>query len=513
MNEDNQQKGTSRILRQKVVNLMYLIYVVLAFLYIPADFIDVMKEIDFSYDLHKKENTKSFEYNTLVLEAIASKLGNANISNQFIRNSKSAYTSSNETIKNIENIKQYLINKMGGYNDDDFLKNSRDYQSSEKLFIRNKLSDTIFNIINKYKNTIKPMLNKKSKQKIDSLLYTGNFISSEGVKKSWENYYFDEIPMSAAIIILSKIQNDIRKTDNILIESYIKELIKSDSISIAAIKNSIIDNFERLKKYYLGEEIVLAINSENIMDVKDFSKIKAYIESGNIVDPIKIDKTGNIRFYPYKEGKYKIKVLFENSIIEQKEIEVLLFCPILEIIKTPELFVGLNNRIIIQHNSFDAENLLVEIDNGQVIKKQSKYYVRVNNPGIVELRVFGIENGEKKLLSTKKFDVRNLPDIRALVYGRQGGIISSKLIKLQKNINIEIEMISDMNLAIKEFVVERINNKCFEINKNEGAFFDVGTKEIIDKASFGDIYVFNDIVAENYRGDEIFLSPIIFNIK
>ena len=205
MNEDNQQKGTSRILRQKVVNLMYLIYVVLAFLYIPADFIDVMKEFDFSYDLHEKENIKSFDYNTMVLEAIASKLGNATVSNQFIRNSKLAYASSNETIKDIEKIKQYLVNRMGGYNEDDFLKNSRDYQSSEKLFIRNNLSDTILNLINKYKNTIKPMLNKKSNQKIESLLYTGNFISSSGANKSWENYYFDEIPMSAAIIILSKI--------------------------------------------------------------------------------------------------------------------------------------------------------------------------------------------------------------------------------------------------------------------------------------------------------------------
>ena len=298
MNEDNQQKGTSRILRQKVVNLMYLIYVVLAFLYIPADFIDVMKEMDFSYDLHEKENTKSFEYNSLVLEAIASKIENASLSNQFIRNSKLANDRSNATINEIESIKQFLINKMGGYNKDNFLKNSRDYQSSEKLFIRGKLSDTIFNLINKYKNTIKPMLNSESNQKIESLLYTGNFISSEGVIKSWENYYFDEIPMSAAIMILSKMQNDIRKTDNILIESYIKELIKSDSISVAAIRNSIIDNFERLKKFYLGEEIVLAINSDNILSEKDFSKLKANIESAGNKKPLKIDNAGNIRFYP-----------------------------------------------------------------------------------------------------------------------------------------------------------------------------------------------------------------------
>ncbi|MBI9038672.1 MAG: hypothetical protein JEY97_11110 [Bacteroidales bacterium] len=513
MTEDNQQKGTSRILRQKVVNLMYLIYVVLAFLYIPADFIDVIKEMDFSYDLHEKENIKSFEYNSLVLEAIASKLGDANKSSQFIRNSKLANIQSIATINEIEKIKQFLINKMGGYNKDDFLKNSRDYQSSEKLFIRGKLSDTIFNLINNYKNTIRPMLNNKSNQRIDSILYTGNFISSEGVNKSWENYYFDEIPMSAAIMILSKMQNDIRKTDNILIESYIKELIQSDSISIAAIRNSIINNFERLKKFYLGEEIVLAINSNNILSEKDFSKVKAYLESGKQQKPLNIDKTGNIRFYPYKEGKYKINVLFEKSIIEQKEIEVLKFRPVLENLRTPELFVGLNNRINIQHENFKGKNLLVEIDDGQVIKKQSKYYIRVYKPGIVELRVFGIENAEKKLLSTKKFKVKNLPNIRASIYGRQGGLISSKLIKLQKNINIENEIISGMNLAIKEFVVERINNKSFEVSQNTGAYFNVGTKEIINKAIYGDIYVFNNIVAENYKGDEIVLSPIILTIK
>jgi len=43
MFDEGQQKGTSRILRNRVVNLLYIIFIVMAFLYIPADFIDIFK--------------------------------------------------------------------------------------------------------------------------------------------------------------------------------------------------------------------------------------------------------------------------------------------------------------------------------------------------------------------------------------------------------------------------------------------------------------------------------------
>ncbi len=58
MAEETKYKGTGRVLRIKIVNLLYLIFIILAFLYIPAEFTDVFKEINYSYKKAEKDNIK-----------------------------------------------------------------------------------------------------------------------------------------------------------------------------------------------------------------------------------------------------------------------------------------------------------------------------------------------------------------------------------------------------------------------------------------------------------------------
>lgn len=54
MEEENHDR---KVLRNKMVSFMYLIFIVLAFLYIPSDFIDTVKDIDTSLLYHPKRLT------------------------------------------------------------------------------------------------------------------------------------------------------------------------------------------------------------------------------------------------------------------------------------------------------------------------------------------------------------------------------------------------------------------------------------------------------------------------
>jgi len=76
MEQEVNQKGTSRVLRRKIINLMYLIFIVLAFLYIPSNFIDVFKDLNSTFEKSAKEfdNTLTanqlnnlYNFNTLLL--------------------------------------------------------------------------------------------------------------------------------------------------------------------------------------------------------------------------------------------------------------------------------------------------------------------------------------------------------------------------------------------------------------------------------------------------------------
>ena len=65
MEQNIEQRGTGRMLRQKLINLMYLIFIVLAFLYIPSNFIDVFKDLNSTFEKSATEFDNSFSVSQL----------------------------------------------------------------------------------------------------------------------------------------------------------------------------------------------------------------------------------------------------------------------------------------------------------------------------------------------------------------------------------------------------------------------------------------------------------------
>src|SRR3970040_138599 len=60
----------AKALRQKVVNLMYLVFIVLAFIYVPSDFIDTMKDVNTSLEEANRDIKSMNYFNVRILEAI-----------------------------------------------------------------------------------------------------------------------------------------------------------------------------------------------------------------------------------------------------------------------------------------------------------------------------------------------------------------------------------------------------------------------------------------------------------
>ncbi len=47
---------------------------------------------------------------------------------------------------------------------------------------------------------------KKTESKIDSLLYVDKVRTSNGEWKKWDKFYFEKMPLTAAVTLLSKFQ-------------------------------------------------------------------------------------------------------------------------------------------------------------------------------------------------------------------------------------------------------------------------------------------------------------------
>ena len=72
MNQNNQSRGIELI--QKKIGLLYIIFIVMAFLYIPADFVDIFKDINVYYEESVYENEKLYDYNYRIINYFTNRI-------------------------------------------------------------------------------------------------------------------------------------------------------------------------------------------------------------------------------------------------------------------------------------------------------------------------------------------------------------------------------------------------------------------------------------------------------
>lgn len=89
-----------------------------------------------------------------------------------------------------------------------------------------------------------------------------------------------------------------------------------------------------------------------------------------------------------------------------------------ELVKMNVLYVGLENPLQV-YSKNNSSDLRLVISDGEIWGGNGSYTAKVSKPGISELSIF---NG-KKLLGTKKYRVKRVPDPMATIAGSRGGNI------------------------------------------------------------------------------------------
>ena len=506
MPENSESKGL--ILQQKKIGLLYIIFIVLAFLYIPADFVDIFKGTNDFYEGSTYENEKLYNYNLKIINYFTKSDRDSihSIKQYYLQVGQSA----SDIIRQIEIYKQNLIQYSGGINEAGYIRRGKNYQFTKKIMIRNRVADTIKQLLSDHKSLLKTIAHKDMHPIMDTFLYLDDFISSSGESKEFSEYYFDQVPVSAAITFLSKFQNDIRRIDNFVIESHIKSLVSIDkTLQFGVVpktqEQELVTSESVISK--LGEEIVLALElAEDTLTVEDkkydeFADDKAFDVSHIFQDRLTSLVLNDNKFVVYDYNQET------GEGYTNKDIQ-----PVLEMGQLPVLYVGINNLIKISDIKFKGEQILAEISSGTIIRRGYNFYIRISKPGLARVNVYGIEGKQKILISSRDFIVKELPEPKAIIYDRQSGEISTKMFKLQKKIHIRNDILKDINYRLIGYNVKRISNLITETSYNNGSYFNASSRRLVDKASNGDIYVFDNIKVEDIDGKKMILSPIVVTI-
>ncbi|HET6243414.1 MAG: hypothetical protein H0V01_00780 [Bacteroidetes bacterium] len=439
--EDN-NNSDRKALRNKMVGFMYLIFIVLAFLYIPSDFIDTIRDVNTSFEKSSKEMNSMKNYNFLLIKAGLK--ADSTINNKIIAiDFKRISVLSDSICNQLEFIKQRVLDVSGGINKYGFLKNAKDNQFTDEIMLEQGVAKKIHTMLHNFKTHINNAGTSINPVLLDSILPTDEFVNtSTGKSQTWEKFYFYKMPLTVSIALIAKFQNDVKQIEFMAMEEYLFNLKENYELTLIP-KNKKTEENKTLK------------NNPKILDPE------AYIKNPGF----------NI------------------------------------------LYVDVDNPLKIYHPGFGNSDIIAEVSKGEIFKKDSLFYLRVNNEGIVVVTAFSKEN--KKLLAKQEFLVKNLPEPSAFIAERKGGNISSKIFKLQKHIEVQNEISDNKDgYMVKNFSLIRISasSEMQKSKNNHGSFFNSSTRDLIDGAQRGDIFIFDNIEVEIPGGSIKKVSSIVFTV-
>lgn len=223
----------AKVLRQKVISLMYLIFVVMVFLYVPSDFIDTIKDVNYSMEGATREMKIMNNFNVNLLKAIKATDSTNQISNypDYIDEVMHLTDSVNRVI---EYLKMRLQRDAGGLNTAGYLVNGKESYQSDEIFITSQRARLLKELLENYKRKIIKLTGFTSFGiPINSIIKTEEFVyTSTGKLIEWQKFYFYKVPSTVTITLLSKFQNDIRKVEYLTIAPYLFELINEFDITL-----------------------------------------------------------------------------------------------------------------------------------------------------------------------------------------------------------------------------------------------------------------------------------------
>ena len=239
--------------------------------------------------------------------------------------------------------------------------------------------------------------------------------------ENWELYNFFHRPVVASITILSKLKNDVKNAESIVIDYLLKqndtEAMKFDTIAAKVIPQS---NYVLLGEDYKADVFIAAFSKTKKPEIlvgKYNETSKTFDDTPNALEVenglgkyvVKSEKEGIMSY----SGTIKIKSPKGKDVLFPFKSEYIVARPALTVSaeKMNVVYIGLDNPISVSVPGIPNERLTVVTSNA-VLKNNGngKYMLNVKDGRKVDVTVFAtVENGEKRNMGVMSFRVKRVP--------------------------------------------------------------------------------------------------------
>jgi hypothetical protein len=540
-------------LRQKAVNLFYLIFLILIFSFIPSGFVDSTFHTNTSLDLISNEvnqlnnnNTKYFLHLLKNEPELLNATKNKLILIESITTNTTAY---------IDSLKVLLIS-VDSMNKYGFFKFGKEETTSNDIMVYGKKAASLFNKLAAYKKTMAEYLNPTEKKHLDAILPLPRYeITSDGNKMPAEEFYFKHTPLNVAILNLSHFKSRVERIKvyahqklinktffenasyipfddlklgsgesisdligNSTIEDFFKKLELSDTLAVESATR-----LSRQHRYFIESltdtihPMGKAIEYYAYFDTAGTKNMSITVSSDDGTEYFGLSQPGSFYFFPSSRGRYTFT--FNNGKrVTTKRITVIDSDPIIENTRLSTLYIGLDNPLSVKTSEFDSDdNLTAVITNGQVIKKGNIFYARVFKTGITQVKIYANMSYGRIKVAEKSFIIRELQKPIPVINNLQsGGVVKKENLSQFQNMKLLTdEYLIDEDVYVANFEFMLIYSDYSAIVKpikNTGASFNRNILNALDKAKPGDILMFNNIQTLSSRGTKSLIPSLTFTV-
>jgi len=539
--------------RQKMIGMMYLVYLALLALNVSKDILDAFNVVDDTLTKSNISVTAAINSKYAALEADTT--AKAKIAQEAANQLKAYSTELIDYVQGLRidmikyvdgeaNVEQVLKETGGSIpvkdieGKDDFDKptyfmleenapNHRAKQLREKI---EAYKSNILTLLPKNKEgKISPDVLEKAKKDI-GLDLEGPFYNAEGAAEDWENHNFNHLVTAGSVILLSKIIGEIRTAENVVLQAITtgletKELAFDQAVGRAIPKSQIVFSGSK----YESDIVVAAFSSTEAIDVyymmgkdsltqNDIPNAQHLAGTGGQVHLelpaggtgsqkfaglIKIKGTdGEDKYFPFKDT---YQVIQPSATIAADKMNV--------------LYAGIPNPVSVA-GSVDANTLSVSIS-GCTLKSTGVGHYDVTVPtSLIGKKVTAsvtakTGDGSKSMGSTE-FRVKKVPDPTSYLGANIWGGKRSKS-ELMANPFISARMgedfAYDLKWTINSYRVTFITKGIEGAPKAcSGGAFSADVKSAIQSAGAGTVIIFSDIKASSIAGQRT-LRDITIRIK
>ncbi len=403
--------------RQKMINLMYVVLMAMLALNISTEVLDGFSIVEESL---KRTTANSSKENLAMMADLDEqmKINPAKVKEWFEK-AKGVKEMSDSIYEFAQSLKVAIVKEADGAEGSlDNIKNKEDLEAASQVMLApgTGKGKQLYQAVNSYRERILKMVNdQRQRDIIASNLSTEVPKGPNTLGKNWQEYMFEDMPVAAAVTLLSKLQSDIRYAEGEVLHSLVANVGMKD-IRVNKLDAFVVPDKTTL---YPGERITANI----IMAAVDTTQQPEIYVNGTRINT----HNGTYSFSAGGVGEHTFGgyILMRNA---EGEVIRRDFKQKYNVISPPSgatvaadlmnvLYAGFQNPISVSCSGIPQNAVSLSMSGGTLTSQGNGHYIAVPSAvgQDVTFTVTGTDKGSSRTMGQATFHVRKLPDPTAYI--------------------------------------------------------------------------------------------------